>query len=64
MTGRMGRRIIELGPPQGFSAETAAWSVPLTSAYAFAMPVSASQVISNSIMGVGAPNGCPPYAGR
>ncbi|MGI8537317.1 MAG: inorganic phosphate transporter [Mycobacteriales bacterium] len=50
----LGRRVIELDPPGGFTAQTAASAVLLTTAYAYAVPVSTTHVITSSIMGVGA----------
>ncbi len=50
----MGRRVIQLSPAGGFSAQTVASGVMLISAYAYAVPVSTTHVITSSIMGVGA----------
>jgi PiT family inorganic phosphate transporter len=50
----LGSRITPLDPARGFAAQTAASSVLLVSAYAFAMPVSSTHVMTTSIMGVGA----------
>ncbi|MBU7598212.1 inorganic phosphate transporter [Streptomyces sp. P38-E01] len=50
----LGRRIIELDPPQGFAAETTAASVMYTSAFMFHAPISTTHVITSAIMGVGA----------
>lgn len=50
----LGRRIIELDPPQGFAAETTASSILYTTAYIFQAPVSTTHVITSAIMGVGA----------
>ena len=50
----LGRRIIQLTPANGFAAQTVASSVMLTTAYAFAVPVSTTHVITSSVMGVGA----------
>ncbi|MDJ0345107.1 inorganic phosphate transporter [Streptomyces sp. H10-C2] len=50
----LGRRIIELDPPQGFAAETTAASILYTTAYIFQAPVSTTHVITSAIMGVGA----------
>jgi PiT family inorganic phosphate transporter len=50
----LGRRVIEIDPPQGFAAESTAAAVLLTAAYGFAFPVSTTHVLSSSIMGVGA----------
>ncbi|MET0741197.1 MAG: inorganic phosphate transporter [Candidatus Nanopelagicales bacterium] len=50
----LGRRIIHLDPPRGFAAETTASSVLYTSAFVFAAPISTTQTITGSILGVGA----------
>jgi PiT family inorganic phosphate transporter len=50
----LGRRVIELDPPRGFAAETAAASVLYTTAFAFQAPVSTTHTITSGIMGVGA----------
>lgn len=50
----LGNRITRLDPPRGFAAQTAASSVLLLSAYAYAIPVSSTHVMTSSIMGVGA----------
>ncbi len=50
----LGRRIIELDPARGFVAETVAASVLYTTAFAFHAPISTTQTITSSIMGVGA----------
>jgi PiT family inorganic phosphate transporter len=50
----LGRRIIELDPPRGFGAETAAASVLYVTAFVYAVPVSTTHTITSSIMGVGA----------
>jgi PiT family inorganic phosphate transporter len=49
----MGRRIIQLTPAGGFSAQTVASGVMITTATVFAVPVSTTHVITTSIMGVG-----------
>src|SRR6266849_6020137 len=49
----LGRRITTLDPARGFATETAASAVLLVSAYAYAMPVSSTHIITSSIMGVG-----------
>ena len=49
----LGRRIIHIAPPQGFAAETVASSVLYTTAYVFEAPISTTQTITGSIMGVG-----------
>jgi PiT family inorganic phosphate transporter len=50
----LGRRVIELDPPRGFAAETAAASVLYTTAFVFEAPVSTTHTITSAIMGVGA----------
>jgi PiT family inorganic phosphate transporter len=50
----LGSRITPLDPPRGFAAQTSASAVLLTSAYAYAMPVSSTHIMTASIMGVGA----------
>jgi phosphate/sulfate permease len=50
----LGGRIIQLTPANGFTAQTVASSVMLTTAYAYAVPVSTTHVITSSVMGVGA----------
>ena len=50
----LGRRIIDLDPPRGFAAELTASSVLYTTAFAFAAPISTTQTITASILGVGA----------
>jgi phosphate/sulfate permease len=50
----LGRRIIQLTPAHGFTAQTVASAVMLTTAYAYAVPVSTTHVITSSVMGVGA----------
>jgi phosphate/sulfate permease len=50
----LGRRITPLDPARGFAAQTSASAVLLVSAYAYAMPVSSTHVMTTSIMGVGA----------
>jgi PiT family inorganic phosphate transporter len=50
----LGRRIIHLDPPRGFAAETVAASVLYVTAYAFEAPISTTQTITSSIIGVGA----------
>ncbi|GGJ91230.1 inorganic phosphate transporter [Pilimelia anulata] len=49
----LGRRVIHLGPPEGFAAEAVASSV-LYSAAALSMPISTTHTITSAIMGVGA----------
>ncbi|MEH0419831.1 inorganic phosphate transporter [Streptomyces sp. B21-083] len=50
----LGRKIIELDPPQGFAAETTGASIMFATAYLFKAPVSTTHVITSAIMGVGA----------
>ncbi len=49
----LGRRVIHLGPPQGFAAETTASAVLYTAA-GFGLPISTTHTITSAIMGVGA----------
>jgi PiT family inorganic phosphate transporter len=50
----LGRRIINLDPPRGFAAEATASAVLYTTAFVFAAPISTTQTITSSILGVGA----------
>ncbi len=50
----LGRRIIDLDPPHGFAAEATASAVLYTTAFVFAAPISTTQTITSSILGVGA----------
>jgi inorganic phosphate transporter, PiT family len=50
----LGRKIIELDPPQGFAAETTGASIMFTMAILFKAPISTTHVITSAIMGVGA----------
>ncbi|MEV6109066.1 inorganic phosphate transporter [Streptomyces sp. NPDC051940] len=50
----LGRRIIELQPPQGFAAETTAASIMYAASYGFSAPISTTHVITSAIMGAGA----------
>ncbi|MGI5138850.1 MULTISPECIES: anion permease [unclassified Streptomyces] len=50
----LGRKIIELDPPQGFAAETTGASIMFVTAYLFRAPISTTHVITSAIMGVGA----------
>jgi inorganic phosphate transporter, PiT family len=50
----LGRRIIHLDPPRGFAAESTAASVLYVTAYVFEAPISTTQTITSSIIGVGA----------
>ncbi|WP_100448844.1 inorganic phosphate transporter [Glycomyces xiaoerkulensis] len=52
----LGRRIIDLHPPQGFAAETVASSV-LFANTVIGAPISTTHIITSSIMGVGATGG-------
>ncbi|HEV2369917.1 MAG TPA: inorganic phosphate transporter [Acidimicrobiales bacterium] len=49
----LGNRITTLDPPRGFAAQSAASAVLLFSAYAYAMPVSSTHVITSTVMGAG-----------
>ena len=49
----LGRRVIHLGPPEGFAAESVASSVLFTTA-AYGLPISTTHTITSAIMGVGA----------
>jgi PiT family inorganic phosphate transporter len=50
----MGRKIIDLDPARGFSAERVGAAVLYTTAYAFQAPISTTHVITSAIMGAGA----------
>ncbi|MEU2392378.1 inorganic phosphate transporter [Streptomyces sp. NPDC007369] len=50
----LGRKIIELDPPQGFAAETTGASIMYAASYMFHAPISTTHVITSAIMGVGA----------
>jgi PiT family inorganic phosphate transporter len=50
----LGRRIIHLGPPEGFAAETVATSVLYYNSLVLGAPISTTQTITSAIMGVGA----------
>jgi PiT family inorganic phosphate transporter len=50
----LGRRIIDLDPPRGFAAEATASALLYTTAFVFAAPISTTQTITSSILGVGA----------
>jgi PiT family inorganic phosphate transporter len=52
----MGSKIIKVDPAQGFASETTA-SLIIAGASHFGIPVSTTQVITTSIMGVGATRG-------
>ncbi len=49
----LGRRVIHLGPPQGFAAETTASLVLFTASH-YGLPISTTHTITSAIMGVGA----------
>lgn len=49
----LGSKMIKLNPPQGFAAEATA-SIIIGGASHFGIPLSTTQVISTSIMGLGA----------
>jgi len=50
----LGRKVIELDPPRGFAAETVASGILYFTAFVWKAPVSTTQIITGSIMGVGA----------
>src|SRR5690606_20012194 len=50
----LGRKIIELDPPQGFAAESTGATIMFGSAFVFHAPISTTHVITSAIMGVGA----------
>jgi PiT family inorganic phosphate transporter len=50
----LGRRIIHLDPPRGFSAESVAAGVLYTTAFVFQAPISTTHTITSAVMGVGA----------
>ena len=50
----LGRKVIELGPPQGFAAETTASLILYVAAIGFGAPISTTHTITSAIMGVGA----------
>ncbi len=49
----LGRRVIHLGPPEGFAAETVASTVLFTTSR-LGLPISTTHTITSAIMGVGA----------
>jgi inorganic phosphate transporter, PiT family len=49
----LGRRVIHLGPPEGFAAETVASAVLFTTSR-LGLPISTTHTITSAIMGVGA----------
>ncbi|GAA0544105.1 low-affinity phosphate transporter PitH [Paractinoplanes ferrugineus] len=50
----LGRKIIDLGPPEGFAAETVASSLLFTFGIGLGAPISTTHTITSAIMGVGA----------
>ena len=50
----LGRRVFKLDNSAGFTAQTVASSVLMTTAYVYAAPISTTHVITSSVMGVGA----------
>ena len=50
----LGRKIIDLGPAEGFAAETVASAVLFFNAYVLKAPISTTHTITSAIMGVGA----------
>ena len=50
----LGRRIIHVDPPRGFSAESVAAGVLYTTAFVYEAPVSTTHVITSAVMGAGA----------
>jgi PiT family inorganic phosphate transporter len=50
----LGRRVIHLGPPEGFAAETVASGVLYFNALVLHAPISTTHTITSAIMGVGA----------
>jgi inorganic phosphate transporter, PiT family len=50
----LGRKIIDLGPAEGFAAEAVASSVLFFNAYVLHAPISTTHTITSAIMGVGA----------
>ncbi|MEV6527708.1 inorganic phosphate transporter [Longispora sp. NPDC051575] len=50
----LGRKVIDLGPAQGFAAETAASTVLYVAAIGYGAPISTTHTITSAIMGVGA----------
>lgn len=51
--GTISNRITPLDPPRGFAAQSVAAGVLLVSAYAYAMPVSSTHVLTSTVVGVG-----------
>jgi inorganic phosphate transporter, PiT family len=50
----LGRRVIDVGPPEGFAAETVASSVLFFNSLVLEAPISTTHTITSAIMGVGA----------
>jgi inorganic phosphate transporter, PiT family len=50
----MGRKIIQLDPPQAFAAEMTTSSILYVTSYLFKAPISTTHVMTSAIMGVGA----------
>jgi inorganic phosphate transporter, PiT family len=50
----LGNRITRLDAPRAFAAQTSASTVLLVSAYAYAIPISSTHLMTSSVMGVGA----------
>jgi PiT family inorganic phosphate transporter len=50
----LGRKIVDLRPPEGFAAETVASSVLYFNAFVLGAPISTTHTITSAIMGVGA----------
>lgn len=50
----LGRKIIELDPPQGFASESTAATIMYITSYVYKAPISTTHVITSAIMGVGA----------
>ncbi|MEU6175077.1 inorganic phosphate transporter [Streptantibioticus parmotrematis] len=50
----LGRKIIQLDPPQAFAAEVTSSSILYITSYIFKAPISTTHVITSAIMGVGA----------
>ena len=50
----LGRKIIDLDPARGFSAEAVGASVLYTTAFVFHAPISTTHTITSAVMGAGA----------
>jgi PiT family inorganic phosphate transporter len=50
----LGRKIIELDPPQGFAAEATSSAIMYITSFVFKAPISTTHVITAAIMGAGA----------